>query len=434
MTQRSRKVYRFFLAFFMAAAIVAILILGYKLYYERIPAIIRLRVGMEQQIDLGIPATGRIQKVGSSEQAVRVSGQGQSNIPPESIYIDLSNAVTVKADKVQQYQMELKLFGFLPFKQVDIEVIQDTALYPVGEPVGIYVKTDGILVIGVGEFEDETGKSQAPAKYVLQTGDAICKVDGVEVQEKDEFISMVEKSNGEKLLLTVRRNGEETELSVQPRKNQSGIYKLGIWIRDNAQGVGTMTFMDEEGNFGALGHGISDVDTGTLFPIKSGTLYRTEIIAIQKGSSGNPGEMTGMIEYSDRNILGQIIVNSEKGIYGGCSRNFVEELDREALPIGLKQEIRKGEAQILCNVDGQAKYYDVEIDEIYLDHDSVNRGMLLTVTDAELLAITGGIIQGMSGSPIIQDGKLVGAVTHVLVNDPTRGYGIFIENMLDAAE
>lgn len=201
-------------------------------------------------------------------------------------------------------------------------------------------------------------------------------------------------------------------------------------MRDNAQGVGTLTFVDEWGNFGALGHGISDVDTSTLLTVKSGTLYETEIIAIRKGSDGNPGEMTGLIEYADKNILGEIQENTSQGIYGVCNEKLAQIVSGEALPIALKQEIHTGAAQILCSVEGEPKYYDVEIREIYLEQENVNRGILLTVTDPELLAYTGGIIQGMSGAPIIQDGRLIGAVTHVLVQDSTSGYGIFIENML----
>jgi stage IV sporulation protein B len=162
-----------------------------------------------------------------------------------------------------------------------------------------------------------------------------------------------------------------------------------------------------------------------------GTLYRTEILSIQKGKAGNPGEMTGMIVYSDDNILGDIDYNGVEGIFGSCNDKAMQMAVEDPLPIGFKQEIKKGAAQILCTVDGEPKYYDVKITDIHLDHDNVNRGIELTVTDPELLEITGGIVQGMSGAPIIQDGKFIGAVTHVLVNDSTKGYGIFIENMLE---
>ncbi len=168
-----------------------------------------------------------------------------------------------------------------------------------------------------------------------------------------------------------------------------------------------------------------------MMDIDDGTLYKTEIISIQRGQQGTPGEMTGMIVYSDEYILGDIKNNSEKGIFGVCNQKAQTLTQNEPLPIGFRQEIVKGPAQILSTVDGVTEYYDVEITAVHLDHDNVNRGIEIRVTDEELISLTGGIIQGMSGSPIIQNGKFIGAVTHVLVNDPTRGYGIFIENMLD---
>lgn len=427
---KRRRIYRSFLYLALAAGIVGIVFLGYKSTYDKIPANIKLKAGVEQTLDLKVPVNGEIVKVPQNQEALTVSGQDKSNIPQDAIYIDLSNAVTMKAETLDSYQMNLKLFGIFPFKQVNIEVIQDMMLTPVGTPIGIYVKTEGVLVIGIGDFEGMDGSTYAPAKYLLKSGDYILKVNGEAVESKKAFMKTVEESAGEKMVLTVRRGEEEFELGIQAEKNVNGEYKVGIWIRDNAQGVGTMTFMDEKGNFGALGHGISDVDTSTLMSLQSGKLYKTEIIAIRKGSNGSPGEMTGMIEYSDKNILGEITANTMQGIFGVCNEKMTGSIGNQALPIGLKQEIKRGPAQILCSVEGEPKYYDVEIKEIYLEHENVNRGILLTVTDPELLAVTGGIVQGMSGAPIVQNGKLIGAVTHVLVQDSTSGYGIFIENML----
>ena len=206
--------------------------------------------------------------------------------------------------------------------------------------------------------------------------------------------------------------------------------KNTVYLRpETAQGIGTMTYMDGEGNFGALGHGIADVDTSDLMSMDDGTLYMAEVMEIKKGAVGNPGEMTGLIVYSNDRILGDIYNNCERGIFGHCNAKASEKFRESPVPIGLKQEIVKGPARILCTVDGAPKYYDIEITDINLNHSNVNRGIELTVVDENLLNITGGIVQGMSGSPILQNGKIVGAVTHVLVNDPTRGYGIFIENM-----
>lgn len=402
--------------------------------YMQVPGNIKLKLGEEQVFDIGLPVAGEIIKTDEKDtegiQAVTVNGQGASNIPAGSVYIDLSDTVTMKADTLSTYQMNLKLFGWIPFKQVNIEVIKDMTLTPVGLPIGIYLKTDGVLVIGIGDFLALDGSNVSPSQYLLKTGDYILAVDGEEVSGKKEFIETIEKTKGEPVVLLIRRDDEEFEVQINPVQNQNGKYKLGIWVRDNAQGVGTMTFVDSEGNFGALGHGINDVDTSIVMNLDSGTLYKTDIIAIKKGTKGEPGEMTGMIDYADKNILGIITDNTTKGIFGTCNAAMLSQIESEAIPIGLKQEVELGEAEILCTVDGKPRYYTIEIKQLHLDHNNINKGIVLQVTDPELIAITGGIVQGMSGAPIIQNGKLVGAVTHVLVNDATSGYGIFIEEMI----
>ncbi len=418
-----RKIYQGCLIFALILTCMS-LVGGWVLYaYEQIPGDIKLRVGEEHVIDLGLPLSGEIIK---TEKKDDESMQAATS----SIYVDLSNSVTMKADTLSSYQMNLKLFGWIPFKQVNIEVIKDMTLTPVGLPIGIYLKTDGVLVIGIGEFVSLDGNEVSPSKYLLKTGDYITAVDGVEVSAKKKFIEMIEESDGRPVVLSIRRGEEEFDVEVRPVQNQNAKYKLGIWVRDNAQGVGTMTFVDSEGNFGALGHGINDVDTSIVMELDSGTLYHTDIIAIKKGVKGEPGEMTGMIEYTDKNILGIITENTAKGIFGTCNEKMLSRIEAEPLPIGLKQEVQLGPAQILCTVDGKPKYYDIEIKELYLEHTNVNKGIVLQVTDPQLIAVTGGIVQGMSGAPIIQNGKLIGAVTHVLVNDSTSGYGIFIEEML----
>lgn len=416
------RIYRFCLRSAFALCCAALVIAAFYQLDSSIPSVIHIRADEEQSFELGIPAKAEI---------VSVSEQGQSNIPEGAVTIDLSEPVTVKAGSLDQYQMEVKLFGFLPFKQVGIEVIEDQELIPVGVPIGIYVKTDGILIIGVGDFARQDGSNHSPSKYILKTGDYIRKLNGETVTEKDDFIERIEKCDGSEQILTIERGDENFDVRVKPVRDQSGAYKLGLWVRDNAQGVGTLTYIDSDGKFGALGHGINDVDTSTLMDMDDGTLYQTEIVAIRKGTVGNPGEMTGMIVYSDDRILGDITENSTRGIFGKSNDKLLKLATEDPMSIGLKQEIVEGPAQILCTVDGTTRYYDIEITDIHLDHDNVNRGIELTVTDPELLEITGGIVQGMSGAPIIQNGKFIGAVTHVLVQDSTKGYGIFIENMIE---
>ena len=419
---RRLRLYRACLCAVLILACLGLMGYSYYLVDSSIPSVIHVRAESEESLELRIPARGEI---------VNVSRQGNSNIPNGAVTIDLSRPLTLKTGNTDDLQMQVKLFGILPFKQVGIRVIEDRELIPVGVPIGIYVKTEGVLVVGTGEFASQGAGKVSPAKNILKSGDYVIKLNGTEVTGKDDLIMRIENCGGEEQLLTIRRDAETYDVKIKPEKDRTGKYKIGVWVRDNAQGVGTMTYIDDNGNFGALGHGINDVDTSTLMEMNDGTLYQTEIISIRKGAAGQPGEMTGMIVYSDDRILGDITSNSTRGIFGKCNQKALALGTEDALPIGLKQEIEKGPAQILCTVDGTTRYYDMEITELHLDHDNVNRGIELRVTDPELLSVTGGIVQGMSGAPIIQKEKFVGAVTHVLVQDSTRGYGIFIENMLE---
>ena len=402
-------------------SVAAAALLGGWLFYtwEKIPASIRIKAGSEQELSLNVPVMGEIYSPYREKEEV--------------IPVNLSRPVTVMASRMQEYTMDVKLFGVIPFKTVNVQVIPDKMLVPAGVPIGIYVKTDGILVIAQGDFEGMDHTRKEPAKHLLQAGDYILKADEQEVASKADFTKKISESGGRDMVLTIRREEEIFDIKVHPEQNVNGEYKLGIWIRDNAQGVGTMTYLDEDASFGALGHGINDTDTALLMEVKGGSLYKTEIIAIKKGQGGTPGELTGVIDYNLSNKIGTIDTNSVEGIFGTVDLKGADTISRKAMPIGLKQDVEPGKAQILCCVDGEKipKSYDVNIKAVHLDHDNINRGIELEVTDAALLEQTGGIVQGMSGSPILQNGKIVGAVTHVLVNDPTRGYGIFIENMLE---
>ena len=441
MTNQQKKTYRGFLYVLLAAAIVALVAVVYFAYWDKIPSTIKIRAGVEQELDFRIPVSGEIYRVRETAAQVSSIPTSESDTEQEpveesisdsvqSIHVDFTHTVKVRANELDTYQMNLKLFGVIPYKNVDIEVIQDKMLIPSGIPIGIYVKTNGVLVVGIGEFENEQGKKVSPAKYALQKGDYILKADGVEIENKKQFVRLIEDSVEENMVLTIKRNGEITDVMVEPEYNQNKERKLGIWIRDNAQGIGTMTYEDTDHTFGALGHGINDVDTSTLMNLEEGTLYKTEIVGITRGANGSPGELTGYIEYDSDNIIGEITENTAEGIFGICDDEIVQAVVCEPIPIALKQEIELGPAQIICSVTGEPEFYDVEIVEVNLEQDNVNRGIVIRVVDEKLLTLTGGIIQGMSGSPIIQNGKLVGAVTHVLVQDSTRGYGIFIEEML----
>ena len=414
--------YRRFLRMMLCIAMVTLFTVWLLLIWFSVPKKLHIQAGETQQIDFKIPCTGEVTQEVSAMSALTDTRQVLS--------VDLGQPVVFHGNEVEEYRLHVKLFGIIPFKTSEVSVIQNTKLMPVGKPIGIYVKTIGLLVLETSEFQGENNEIVAPAVSLLKPGDYILKMNGEETLQKKEFMEKISQSDGSPIILTISRNQEVFDLKITPGKNENGEYKLGIWIRDNAQGVGTMTFIDENNHFGALGHGINDVDTSTLMELKNGSLYRTDIISVKKGASGTPGELTGLIAYSDENRIGEITDNSKEGIFGTVSDKFKNESEQPYMDIALKQEVTTGPAKILCSVDNTTKYYDAEITAIHLDNDNINRGIELKITDEELLSKTGGIVQGMSGSPVIQNGKIIGAVTHVLVSNPEKGYAIFIENML----
>lgn len=324
---------------------------------------------------------------------------------------------------------EYRLFDFLPLKTVQLESYKDRKLIPGGMPFGVKFYTEGLIISGFCDVDTLSGTVNPAKDAGLKPHDIITHIDGNSAYGTEALSSAINASEGREVTLTYIRNGNSHEVRVTPVKCESdGKYKTGIMIRDSGAGIGTVSFIDpESGVFAGLGHGICDTETGDLVPVRRGAVIDVTISGIEKGLSGSPGEIKG---FFNQKKLGSMIKNSECGIYGVFTDPPTNPLS-EALPIGLKSDIKAGEAKIFCTLDdGVMKSYTVSISDINQNADS-GKCFTVKVTDPELLEKTGGIIQGMSGSPIIQNGKLVGAVTHVLVNDPTRGYGIFIENMLN---
>ncbi|MBQ7066271.1 MAG: SpoIVB peptidase [Lachnospiraceae bacterium] len=416
---KRKKGYLIFLWMFLLLSISGFFGAFYYYFYRNIPNTYKLPVSKEETIHFALPVSAEVYKES-------IETMGTNNV----IKTTPAGSITLKADRLESYHMDLKLFGTIPVKTIDLEVVNDIKVYPVGEPIGIYVKTQGVLVIGVGDVENVNKMTYSPCANIINEGDYIQAVNNEEVSGKKDLIEKVKSCNGKDLIITLRRDDEAVKVKVKPVLDKSGDYKIGLWIRDSAQGIGTLTFVDEEGKFGALGHGINDVDTSELMEIENGGVYKADIVSIRKGENGNPGELTGVIDYGMENKLGIISKNTDVGIYGTLSKEETNSLTKGAIPIGLKQEVHEGKAFILCEIDGESKFYDVEITEINLDNDNTNRGIVLKITDENLINLTGGIVQGMSGAPIIQDGKLIGAVTHVFVRDATKGYGVFIENMV----
>ena len=302
-------------------------------------------------------------------------------------------------------------------------------LVPVGRAVGLKLFSDGVLVVGLSDLET-SGGTAAPAKEGgLKVGDFILEADDVAVESTEHFQSIVAAATGEETSLTIKRDGRTMELAVSAVQCTDGAYRLGAWVRDSLAGIGTMTFYDpESGVFGTLGHGINDVDTGQLMRLDVGAIMEAAVKGVRKGESGTPGELRG--DFNLTEDLGTLFANTANGVFGTMEQNV---FGGEPVEVASASQVHTGGAEILANVEGETvKSYDIEITRI-CNPGSSSQNFLIRVTDPDLLEVTGGIVQGMSGSPILQDGKFIGAVTHVMVDEPTCGYGIFLENMLSAA-
>ena len=318
-------------------------------------------------------------------------------------------------------------------EEVEVSYEEGEEVYPLGQIVGIYTECNGVFVIDTCEIETINEEFVNPAGSVLKAGDYIMQANGRELEEKEDLVEIVNKSEGNPITFQVMRGEDSFSATVTPVLGKNGKYMLGVWVKDDIAGVGTITFYTEDGDFAALGHGMGDGVTKEIWSVSDGDVYYADIVGIQKGKKGTPGEVKGVIYYSTGNHLGELDTNCGEGIYGTLDDEDVEEYGREceACPLGNKHEIEVGAAQIISDISGERQIYDIEI--AYVDYLAIssNKGLHIEVTDPRLIELTGGIVQGMSGSPIIQKGKLVGAVTHVLINDPTKGYGIFIDKMIE---
>ena len=325
--------------------------------------------------------------------------------------------------------IDYKLYGVIPTKSVVVSRPKELKLYPGGMPFGVKFITDGVLVVGFCDVDGERGKTNPALRAGLRMNDVILKINNTEIVGACELTAAVEECGGKPLSITYRRDGVESTTTLTPAYSKSeSKYKTGIYVRDSGAGIGTVTFINPENySFAGLGHGICDSGTGDLLPIQRGSVVNVTISGVVKGLSGSPGEVKG---YFSSGKVGTLLGNTECGVYGVFAGKPAG-IHKEPIPVGKRDELKAGVAYIYCTLDtGAAKQYEIEISNINKEANG-NKCFTIKVTDPALIEKSGGIIQGMSGSPIIQNGKLVGAVTHVMVNDPTVGYGIFIENMLN---
>ena len=328
---------------------------------------------------------------------------------------------------VKKEKVTLSLFNLLKLKEVDVTIIEKTKVIPLGNTIGLKLYSNGVLVIGMTEIEG----CKPYENSGIQEGDLITYIDNKQITSTDELIECVNNSNGKIINITYVREGKEYVTSIEPMITAENEYKLGLWVRDGAVGIGTATYYEPStGNFAALGHGIIDSDTDELISIESGAVVTTNVINIEKGVEGNPGQIKGTVVNGQ--TIGEIYSNTEFGIYGKItSKNKLNIIEENSLDVATRDEIEVGPAKIILTLeDGIRKEYDIEITKIYKNNNSDNKSMLIKVTDEDLINLTGGIIQGMSGAPIVQNGKFCGAVTHVFINNPTEGYAVFGDLML----
>ncbi len=329
----------------------------------------------------------------------------------------------------ESFEVDLKLFGIIPFTKTKVQVVDDMHVQVLGEPFGMKIYTDGVLVIDSIDIVTKSGKKNPAKQAGIKVGDYIKTINGQAVGTNEDVLNLVTESNGKAMNFEVVRGNKTFSCKVTPvLDKESGIYRIGIWVRDSSAGVGTLTFYSPSNDVVCgLGHGICDSDTNVLLDIDKGELVKAEIVDVQKGSAGSPGALKGKLSYDN---FADVSLNCELGVYGIMKKS---QATPNLTEIAMKQEVKNGKAQILCTVNGKTpKLYSCEIKK-NTSKNSKTQNLIVTVTDKRLINATGGIVQGMSGSPILQDGKLVGALTHVLIDDATKGYGVYAENMLETA-
>jgi len=390
--------------------------------YSKIPGEIYVEKGVAKTIDLGLPVEAEV----DSADVVSLGGETLAEAT------GMQRPLVIQPLSNGDATIELKLLG-VPVKKVKVNVTEERMVIPGGHSIGVTLFTRGALIVGITGIELENGTVVNPARQAgMLPGDVIVSINGQEVSSAADVSKIVNESESA-LDITVERDGRTMHFNIEPvRDYADGKMRLGIWVRDDTAGVGTLTFIDPNTRwFAGLGHAITDIDTGSVLSVRKGEIYFSEIIQINKGESGVPGEIQGFFS-SSSGSMGRIIKNTEFGIYGEL-RNGVD-LSRfpKPIPVGHRDEIKLGPATIYSTIDHRGvRPFSCEI--IRLSEQSIpgQKGMVVQITDPELLSRTGGIVQGMSGSPIVQNGKLVGAVTHVFVNNPTKGYGLYADWMLE---
>lgn len=395
------------------------------------PSNILLLEGEQHLFDIRLPLNVSINT--RRNDVLKLNGNDMNS---NNMKMNLLSPLSMESNKNGKVDLDIRLFGFIPLKHVTVNVVPVIKVIPGGQPIGVKLTTKGVMVVGISPVTAEDGRQYNPSgDGGVETGDTILNINGIQVRDGEHVSKLVGQCEGKTLNLTIIRKSRVQQVEVTPVKSRDdGQYKIGAWIRDSTAGVGTLTFYcPATNNFAALGHPITDVDTGVVLSVNSGKIVPSKIISIQPGIRGKPGELRGLFIDNEKDI-GSINKNTICGIYGTANSTIVNNMYSEPIPVAFQGQIKEGPARILTTINGtEVKSYDIVIEKLTNQNRPNPKSMIIRVTDPELLQKTGGIVQGMSGSPIIQDDKLIGAVTHVFINRPDMGYGIYIEWMLQEA-
>ncbi len=399
-------------------------------HYAAFPNELRIFSGQLKQLHYGMPVHAQVTV---DPPTLQVNG---SSTRLHSV--DLNKPLSIEANQSGPATIKLKLFGKIPFKTVKVNVVPDLKVIPGGQTIGVKVRSAGIMVVGHHQVVGSKGVKVSPGEEAdLQLGDLITHINGKNVNEVHKMAEMAEEAGKSKrqLELTVKRGTKLFQTKLSPVYDiEDRAWRLGLYIRDSAAGVGTLTFYaPDQGVYGALGHVITDMDTQTPIEVGEGQILQSNVTSINKSQSGEPGEKRAHF-IKESKVLGNIERNTSFGIFGKMKELPSHSYNEQPIPVAFAEEVQEGPAQLLTVVNGQkVERFNVEIVHVTHQSSPATKGMVIKITDPRLLEQTGGIVQGMSGSPIIQNGRLIGAVTHVFVNDPTSGYGCFIEWMLQDA-
>ncbi|MFP4660875.1 MAG: SpoIVB peptidase [Halanaerobiales bacterium] len=412
--------------------VIAIIFLSLSYYFiiNGIPASFSIVKGDESTVKISFPFN--LYVYGKNESDLTINGQRLSD---EHLRLNPGEA-TVLAEDVGSSSLSFKLFGIIPIKTITVNVLPEINVYPGGQAIGVLLRSRGVMVVGSSYVEDEKGDRFYPAREAgIVIGDRIIEVNSHVINDKmklaNEIQKTVENGSREVEFLIAKKDGSQKTIKIEPVRNQQGLYMIGLYVDDGVAGVGTLTFINPANNeYGALGHEIIETNSQNRIEVREGKIIEAQISGIHSGQRGLPGEKLGTF-FQTENVIGEISKNNQFGIFGTLSRNPVNPYFKEPIPVAAGNEVKRGAAKIYTVIKGgKIEEFNVNIEKIYHQSMPNEKGMVINITDPELRQVTGGIIQGMSGSPIVQNNKLVGAVTHVFVNEPTKGYGIFAEWML----